>query len=82
VLSALTRSQVICYWRGVSSQLQLAYMDGTSSHLSNAGERAAAHRTSAVDACYIDTSKLAGLWRHFRIHSIRRLTMIDFSTLF
>jgi hypothetical protein len=48
----------------------------------DAGVANAAHRTSAVDTCYIGEHKLAGLWRQFRVRRIRSLPWLTFLRFF
>lgn len=48
---------------GMGQQAVIIVLRGTGCHVSNTGVVGVAHRTSAIDACYIEGSKSARLQR-------------------
>ena len=67
---------------GVCQQAVPIVLHGNTLHVSNAGELAVAHRTSAVDACYMEAYRLAGLRTPSRLHSVDGLPWFTFLRFF
>ena len=67
---------------GLSQQAGKIVLHANTWYVSNAGDVGGAHRTSAVDACYMEAYRLAGLRTPSRLHSVDGLPWFTFLRFF
>jgi hypothetical protein len=67
---------------GLSQQAGKIVLHANTWYVSNAGDVGGAHRTSAVDACYMEAYRLARLRTPSRLHSVDGLPWFTFLRFF